>query len=314
MKLGRHEEGMVGDFNDFDEALVFGNRRDDKSGGFNLFAVSGVEFVAVAVTFVNGVHAMVKLMGAGARQKGGFAGSQSHGSSHVGEALLFFLQADDRMGAVFIEFGGVGVGQSTDVAGKFDGRDLHAEADSKEGNPGLTGILGRFDFPFDAPLSESTGDEDAIYFSDDLGGGEFFEIFGINFFDVDDGVVFGTGDGEGFVDGFVGVLKFDVFSDDGDFNAMSGIDDAVDEAAPVGEVRGFRFESQDVGDETVEFVFAEIERAFVNGVLDIAEGDDVLLSDVTKHGDLAPVVFVEIVLGAADNDVGLNSDLTEFGD
>ena len=69
-----------------------------------------------------------------------------------------------------------------------------------------------------------------------------------------------------------------------------------------------------VHDQAVDLVAAQVERAFVNRVRHIAEGDDVLALDVAEHGDLLAVVLVEIRLGAADDDVRLDADLAEFGD
>lgn len=47
---------------------------------------------------------------------------------------------------------------------------------------------------------------------------------------------------------------------------------------------------------------------------DIAEGDDVFVFDVAEHGDLTLVVVIEIVFGAADNDIRLDANFAEFGD
>ena len=51
----------------------------------------------------------------------------------------------------------------------------------------------------------------------------------------------------------------------------------------------------------------------VDGAFDITESDHVLFFDVAEHRDFAAVVFVEVVLGAADDDVGLDSDFAQLG-
>lgn len=218
------------------------------------------------------------------------------------------------MAGLLFKFGGVGFFDSTDVAGELDGGDLHAEADPEVGDLVLAGVLGGEDFPFDSTFAEAAGNEDAIDLSDDGFCSFFFEVFGVDFNDFNGGVVLGTGDREGFVDGLVGVVELDVFSDDRDGGFEGRIDEAVDEAFPTGEVGGLGFEAENIGDEAVDLVLAKIEGAFVDRIFDIAEGDDIFLFDVAEHRDFTAVVVVEIVFGAADDDIGLDADFAEFGD
>ncbi len=137
---------------------------------------------------------------------------------------------------------------------------------------------------------------------------------GIDALDDDAGVIGSTSVGEGLVDGFVGVLQLDVFADDGDFYFVGRVDDVVDKFLPVVEVGGLGLDAEAVGHEAVELVAAQVERALVDGVGDVAEGDDVFLFHVAEHGDFASVVLVEAVFCAADDDVRLDADLAEFGD
>ena len=192
---------------------------------------------------------------------------------------------------------------------------MHAEADAEVGDVAFAGVLGGENFAFDAASSKAAGNEDAIDAADHFFGAMLFDGFGVDADDVDAGVVEGAGVGEGFVDGLVGVLELDVFADDGDVDGVLGIDDAVDEAFPVCEVgSGGLAHAELVDDEAVNLVVAQVEGALIDRVFDIAEGDDVLFLDVAKHGDFAAIVFVEVVLGAADDDVGLDSDFAQFGD
>ena len=66
-----------------------------------------------------------------------------------------------------VELGGVRLLQPADVAGEFDGRDLHAEADAEIRDLVFAGILGGEDFAFDAAVAESAGNQDAIDIADD---------------------------------------------------------------------------------------------------------------------------------------------------
>jgi hypothetical protein len=93
-----------------------------------------------------------------------------------------------------------------------------------------------------------------------------------------------------------------------------GVDEVLDEMFPIGEVGSGGLDAEAIDHEAVDLVAPEVEGAFVDGVFDIAEGDDVLGLDVAEHGDLAAVVLVEFVLGATDDDVGLDPDLAQLGD
>ena len=65
-------EGMVGDFYDFDEALVFGNGGNNESCFFEFLAVSWVELVTMAVAFVDGLGAVVEFVRFGVAEEDGF--------------------------------------------------------------------------------------------------------------------------------------------------------------------------------------------------------------------------------------------------
>lgn len=132
VELGADEKGVVGDLDDFDEFLFGGDGADFQAGSLDLLAVGGVEFVAVAVTFADDFRA-IEFVRLGSGEDVGIVGAETHGGAHVLDALLFFLEGDDGMRGIFVELGGVGVFQGADIAGEFDGGDLHAEADAEVG-------------------------------------------------------------------------------------------------------------------------------------------------------------------------------------
>jgi hypothetical protein len=105
----------------------------------------------------------------------------------------------------------------------------------------------------------------------------------------------GAGVDQRFVDRLVGVLQLDVFAGHGDGHLVLGMDDALDEMLPILQRgRGRVAEADLVHHQAVDLVAAQVQRALVNRVGDIAEGDDVLALDVAEHGDLAAVVLVEV--------------------
>ena len=205
--------------------------------------------------------------------------------------------------------------EAADVAGELDGGDLHAEADAEIRDLVFAGVLGGQDLALGAAVAEAAGNEDAVHVADDGLRAVILDGLGVHADDLHLGVVMGAGVDERFVDRFVGVLQLDVFAGDGDGHLVFRMDDALHETLPILE-RGRRrvAEADLVHHEAVDLVAAEVERAFVNRVVHIAEGDDVLALDVAEHGDLLPVVLIEVRLGAADDDVRLDADLAELGD
>ena len=190
----------------------------------------------MAVTFFDTIDVAVEIGGFGSGEEDGFARAEAHGGAHVSDAFLFFLEADDGMRGVFIKLGGVGSFESAFIACEFDGGDLHAEADAEVRDVVFASVFGGEDFSFDSTITESAGNEDSIYITDD---GFRALIFDGLCFDADDlhfGIVISAGVDKGFVDGFISVLKLDVFPGNGDGNFMLGMDDALDEGFPFFEV------------------------------------------------------------------------------
>jgi hypothetical protein len=73
-----------------------------------------------------------------------------------------------------------------------------------------------------------------------------------------------------------------------------------------------RFEQ--LADVVVEALLVQLQRHFVDGVLDVADFDDGLDGHVAKEGDLFTHVEVERMLGAAEDDVRGDTDLAQLGD
>ena len=132
--------------------------------------------------------------------------------------------------------------------------------------------LRRANFSFHAALAESAGDKNA---------GDIFELavdavlerFRIDQFQIDPAILARGRVGERFVNAFVSVLQIDVFADDRDLDLLLRADDALDELAPVRQVRRRRLELQQLANEFVEPFVVQHQRHLVNGVLDIARLD-----------------------------------------
>lgn len=193
MELAGDVEFVGRELNDLDQAFFGADRTDDQAFGFELLAVVGVEFETMAMALGDVIDIMVELCRLGSCKEDRFTGAKAHVVAHGGEFFLLFLQADHGMRCVFVELGGVSIGETADIARKLDGGDLHAEADAEIRNVVFTRILGGINFAFDATITESTGNEDAIDVTDDLGGDLVLHGLGIDLHDLHFGIVRGTG-------------------------------------------------------------------------------------------------------------------------
>ena len=73
-------------------------------------------------------------------------------------------------------------------------------------------------------------------------------------------------------------------------------------------------QAQLVDDQLVELVVDQAQRHFVDRKILVLLFDHRVDRDVAEQGDLLAVVAAERLLGAADEDVGLNTDLPELAD
>ena len=199
------------------------------------------------------------------------------------------------------------------VAREFHHRDLHAETNPEVRRAGFAGVADGGDLAFDAAVTETPGHKDAgrpaeVFFRAVVR----FKAFGVDQHKVDTAIVRGAGVGQGFVNAFVGVLKFDVFADHGNADAFARTHHALDEFGPVLHLRRSRFELQRLADHSVEALLLQHERQFVNGMGDVARFDHRPLGDVAEEGKLFPDVIIERALGARDDDFGLQADFAQF--
>ena len=305
--------GVVVDFDHLYEIDIGRDGTDSEAGFFELFAVAVVYLVAVAVALRNG-GGFVEFVGFCIRADVRDAGAKAHGAANISDAFLLFLEADDGVRGGGDELGAIGLFEAGDVAGEFYNGYLHPEADAEEGDFLLARILCGEDFAFDPAIAEAAGDEDAVHAFEVASSAVFFDGFRIDTLNGNPRIAGGTGVGERFVDGFVGVLELDVFADDCDADAVAGIDDTGDVGAPLCHVRLLSLDAEAVAHVVIEPLLAEHEGRFVDGIGRVGEFDYRGFRNVAVEGDFIADVVVERVFGAADDDVGLDTDFAEFCD
>ncbi len=108
-------------------------------------------------------------------------------------------------------------------------------------------------------------------------------------------------------DGLVRVLKLDVFAHEGDVHhGFRGLESA-EEASPVRKIRlGEVLDAQVTYHELVEVLLVHIQRNLIDapGIYGLY---DVTGLDIAEEGHFPAQVRSEMVLGAADYDVGLHA-------
>ncbi len=312
VELAAEEPGVARDLADFDVGTIGRFAGDAEAIVFEDLLVFAVEFVAVAVAFADGGFP-VGLTGEAIGGEFAIISTKAHGAAEFVDALEFAEFVDDTVGGGGIEFGGVGTAQAADIAGVFNDHGLHAEADAEVGSALFAGIANGLEHTFNAAGAKAAGDQDAVVIGElgfAFGPGE---ILGLDPLEVDLETVGGGTVEEGFFEAFVGVFVFDVLADEGDVDFVDGVLHAVEHVEPLGHVGGFGFEVEEFEDLFVELLFGEDERDFIDAG-DVGGGDDGIFIDVAEEGDFGFEIFGERALGAADQDVGLDTDGAEFFD
>src|SRR5207244_2924709 len=92
--------------------------------------VLAIEFVAMAVALLNFL-ALISAVSEAVGLQLARPRAQTHGAAELVDALQLAELEDDAMRGARIELGGIGIGQTADVARVFDHEGLHPETDAE---------------------------------------------------------------------------------------------------------------------------------------------------------------------------------------
>ena len=145
---------------------------------------------------------------------------------------------NDLVRGIGIEFAAVGLFQPQYVAGKFDHRALHPQADPEERNLLLPSVTNDLDFSLNAPVPETlpAPGRPETPFNMTPGPG-VLDLFRIHPAEFHFRLVGDSRVDEGLDDGFIGVMELHVFTRDGDLHFPLGMVDLLHELCPLGQVR-----------------------------------------------------------------------------
>ena len=201
---------------------------------------------------------------------------------------------------------------SGDVAGEFDDGQLHAEADAEVRHLVLAGIADGGDLAFGTAPAETAGDQDGI---DTLehAAALLLDVFRIDIDDIDLAARVDAGVLERLDQRLVGFGQVDVLADEGDLHRMLGMFERVDQAFPHRQVGRLGQDAQLVADDLVDHLLVQHRRDLVDGI-GIQAFDDGFRHHVAEQRDLAPLLDRDRAVGAAQQDVRLDTDFAQFLD
>ncbi len=318
MKLHPHEPGMVRPLDDLRQRPVRAHSAEQEPSRLKRRLVVDVDLIPVAVSLADPVRPVDGMDDAVAGQPC-LVSAQPHRPAHVAIGLAALLEAfgahpfGDQPHHRLLRLAEFGAGRaldSGDVPSRLDAGHLHAQADSEEGDLALPRELDAGDLALAAAFAEAAGDQDPVQgleLGGDVGFGVLEEL-GVEPFDPDLDPVGHAAVDEGFGQALVGVLEADIFADDPDRDLAFPVEQAVDDVVPAGHSRLGR-----IGDpEGAEDLGVEPSGVILGGdgvdALRVQSRDDRFLADVAEERDLGPVAVGERVLGAADEDLGLDSE------
>ena len=168
MRLGGNEERMRRQLAHFHDPSIRGDTGKPQSAFHEDGTVVVVYFIAVSVSFVNGIFS-VELMCQRVFFQNTGVGAKPQGAADILDAVLVGHKGDDRMGC-----GGI---------------QLDAQAESKVGNLMGSGVVDGVDHAFDAAGTETARDQYAVCIGKQFSHILLCHRFRIDPFDVDNAAV-----------------------------------------------------------------------------------------------------------------------------
>src|SRR3954468_13551840 len=312
MELHRDVIRMRRQLDHLDELSVERSSDDLESFLGDRFLVETVELEAVTMTLFDDVGA-VQLVRLGAGLQLARIRAEAHRPAEIVDTQQIAQLVDDVRLGVGRAFGGIRVSQPADVARVFDGGPLEAVTDAEVRNLPLAGDLGGAHHPARAAIAEAARHEDPVGAIEQLLAARLLERLGLDPADVHFQPVLEAAVIQRFVEALVGVLVADVLANHVDGHLVDRVLDAIDQDDPRFHVRFRRGQVQPLEDDPVEPFLGEHRRHFVN-VGDVARGDHRFLVDVAEVRDLPLDVGIEVPVGAAQQDIGLDADRAQVAD
>ena len=108
-------------------------------------------------------------------------------------------------------------------------------------------------------------------------------------------------------------MQLDVFAGDADAQALVDGAEAGHDAPPIGQILFVGVQLQPLHDVIAEAAVFDGERHGID-VVGCLQGDDGVFLDIAEERDFAHDIGVDGMIGAGDDDIGLDADAAQFAD
>jgi hypothetical protein len=178
------------------------------------------------------------------------------------------------MRRVGIEFRGMRLVQFQHVARKFNGGNLHAQAQAQVGHLVLARIFRAWILPSMPRSPNPPGTRMPPRPFNILSAPSRFDHLGLDLLDFHPAIVGHPAVDDGLIDRLVGVVELDVFAHHADAHAVLRGDEFADDLLPVRHVGHGRVQMQQPADQFVHPLALQHQRHFVNAVVHVLFLDD----------------------------------------
>ena len=187
---------------------------------------------------------------------------------------------------------------------------LHSQANTEKGKLLFARELDRANHSGNAALAETAWNQDSVELTK-VGFAFRFQALGFDPMNPGAEIVHKAAMDQSFAEAFVGILQFHVFSHDPDRYVVDRVIHALDERFPVLHPPFGFPQVEKPYDFFIETFDGEDKRNFVNTV-DVLCSDNGFFRDVTEERNFRLHVGRQESIGAAQKNIGLNSDFEQF--
>ena len=208
-----------------------------------------------------------------------------------------------------VELRGVRIAGAQRLSCEINHCDLQAEAEAKVWDALRARHVCCTDLPFNAAVAVAAWHQDAVHASEfcgENGGLGIIKSLSVHPTDAHINAVCPAGVAQRFGDREVGIRKFGVLADDGDLNRRLLGNDLRGELLPTRKVWGSGWKTKLAHDQVAKAELFKLQRHLIDGARGGC-GNDRLNRDVGEEGDLLTHVIGNWMVGAQDDDVGLNA-------
>ncbi len=191
---------------------------------------------------------------------------------------------------------------------------MHAEADAEIRHVALSGELRRADLALGAALAEAAGHQDAVDMLEKRRGILVLEHFALDPVEIDLHLVGDAAMRQRLDQRFIGVLHAGIFADDGDGDVAFGIaHPLVDDVPALQRRRNFWGDAERRQHLVVE-AGGVVGLGHGVDVVDVAGFDHGAFAHIAEQPELAPLFLGDRPVGAAQQDIRLDADRSQFLD